>query len=421
VPTNYVRELPKTLNQRKGMAVVGANNMLQSYRGNAMYMGEPDGPMRFIKSLGEEVPTYIDPRNDLKTKYKTAGAHKSVDYHIPPRLRGPYKPEQLADYDPDKHYAILSKTNFVRCGGIRSDGQICQKTAMHRTGFCSNHGGALHPADKLFASERGVVPTSPEKLDRMQKVEMGIIPVSDLSDEEIARQQVKLDNGTFGPTSQILSARIINAMRQEFFSRADRFVRENVLDMLEEMRNIAISTVSEDKDKITAATWLIERAMGKTPDVLITNKTDSPFESMMGDVFGGSRDDYRNGNTPAVGGMTVIEGEIADEPVALDEEEFDEGIEDDPVDGVHSGIAIGTGERDKDEQPDPKDPIAIAKARAEKKAAIKRRRNRQYAAKSRGLSTLDDLPYEIVFKKTELKEGTVTRMKLLSPEQQKMR
>ena len=417
MPTNYVRELPKTLNQRKGMAVVGANNMLQSYRGNAMYMGEPDGPMRFIKSLGEEVPTYIDPRNDLKTKYKTAGAHKSVDYHIPPRFRGPYKPEQLADYDPDKHYPILSKTNFVRCGGVRSDGQICQKTAMHRTGFCSNHGGALHPADKLFASERGVVPTSPEKLDRMQKVEMGIIPVSELSDEEIARQQVKLDNGTFGPTSQILSARIINAMRQEFFARADRFVRENVLDMLEEMRNIAISTVSEDKDKITAATWLIERAMGKTPDVLITNKTDSPFESMMGDVFGGSRDDYRNGNTPAVGGMTVIEGEIADEQPILLDEEFDSEPDDEPMDQSQVEIENPV----VDDSPDPKDPIAIAKARAEKKAAIKRRRNRQYAAKSRGLSTLDDLPYEIVFKKTELKEGTVTRMKLLSPEQQKMR
>ena len=417
MPTNYVRELPKTLNQRKGMAVVGANNMLQSYRGNAMYMGEPDGPMRFIKSLGEEVPTYIDPRNDLKTKYKTAGAHKSVDYHIPPRLRGPYKPEQLADYDPDKHYPILSKTNFVRCGGVRSDGQICQKTAMHRTGFCSNHGGALHPADKLFASERGVVPTSPEKLDRMQKVEMGIIPVSELTDEEIARQQVKLDNGTFGPTSQILSARIINAMRQEFFARADRFVRENVLDMLEEMRNIAISTVSEDKDKITAATWLIERAMGKTPDVLITNKTDSPFESMMGDVFGGSRDDYRNGKTPAVGGMTVIEGEIADEQPILLDEEFDSEPDDEPMDQSQVEIENPV----VDDSPDPKDPIAIAKARAEKKAAIKRRRNRQYAAKSRGLSTLDDLPYEIVFKKIELKDGTWTRMKLLSPEQQKMR
>ena len=89
----FVRQMPLT--DRTGKPVA---------RGNAMYMGEPDGPMRFIKSLGMEVPTYIDPRNDLKSTYKSAGAHIPVDYHVPPNMRGTYTPQQLADYDPEKNY-----------------------------------------------------------------------------------------------------------------------------------------------------------------------------------------------------------------------------------------------------------------------------------------------------------------------------
>ena len=413
MPTSvFVRELPVA--SARGRTTTGSHNMVVPYRGNAQYMGDPDGPMRFIKSLGMEVPTYIDPRNDLKTTYKTAGAHKAVDYHIPPKFRGPYKPTQLADYDPDKHYPVLSQTGFARCGGVRSDGQICQKTAMHRTGFCSNHGGALHPADKLFTSERGIMPTSPEKLDRHQKVEMGIIPVSELSDEEIARQQVRMDDGTFSQTSPMLSARILNAMKAEFFARADRFLRENVMDMLKEMRNIATSQVAEDKDKIAAAQWLIERSMGKTPDVLITNKTDTPFENMMGEVISTTRADYRNQQPALHGGVPVIEGEIDNGITILDDEEFESELVGEQSDESQVEIEAPVVEAQLT-------PLEAAKARREKKKEIQRRRQRRFAAKSRGLDTIDDLPYELVFKEVKLKSGTVTRMKLLSADEQKMR
>lgn len=422
----FVRDLPQ-VGQYLGRDSAGAN-----YRGNAMYMGDPDGPMRFIKSLGMEVPTYIDPRDDLRSQYKAAGAHKSVDYHIPPNRRGPYKPNQLADYDPSAHYPIITDTGNVRCGGLRSDGQICQKSAMNRTGFCSNHGGALHPADKLFAADRGIMPSTPEKLDRHQKVEMGIIPVSELTNEEIARQQIKLDNGTFSNTTRALSARITNAMRQEFFSRADTFVRENVLDMLTEMRNIAMSQVSEDKDKIQAATWLIERAMGKTPDVLITNKTDTPFENMMGDILGGSREEYRQNKGVDNSGHTVIEGEIDNGPAFLDEEDESE-CDGEAVGSTHCIVdSEGSDETDPDDgitdrngtpgqDQETRDAVAIAAQRKARKNAINKARNRRFAAKANGLTTIDNLPYLVEFKTVKLKSGTVTRMKLISPDDQKMR
>ena len=408
--STFVRELP-SLNVYKNL---GEPNTPSNYRGNAMYMGEPDGPMRFIKSLGMEVPTYIDPRNDLKTEYRNAGAHKSVDYHIPPNMRGPYKPQDLADFDEGNHYPTNDQGN-VRCSGLKAGGLICQKVARNRTGFCSNHGGALHPADKLFTAERGIMPSTPEKLDRHQKVEMGIIPVSELSDEEIAKGQVRMENGTFSPTSPALSNRIQSAIRAEFFKRADRFVQENVMDMLKEMRNIAMSTVSEDKDKITAIQWMTERVLGKTPDVIITNKTDSPFETMMGDVLGGSRESYRNQASQPPGGMTVIEGEISDARIVLDDEGETEGDEqaDEPQ------MAIETVVVEQQPVEDENDPVVIARKKREIRDRRRKDRNRRYAAKSRGFNTIEDLPYEVVFKQVKLGGQMMTRMKLIAPEDQK--
>ena len=408
--STFVRELPSLdLYKNLGEVPVPSN-----YRGNAMYMGEPDGPMRFIKSLGMEVPTYIDPRNDLKTGYRTAEAHKSVDYHIPPKMRGPYKPQDLADFDETNHYPTNENGN-VRCSGLKPSGLICQKTARNRTGFCSNHGGALHPADKLFTAERGIMPSTPEKLDRHQKVEMGIIPVSELSDEEIARGQVRMDNGTFSPTSPALSNRIQSAIRAEFFKRADRFVQENVMDMLKEMRNIALSIVSEDKDKITAIQWMTERVLGKTPDVIITNKTDSPFDTMMGDVLGGSRESYRNQASQPPGGMTVIEGEISDARIVLD----DEGEIEDDEQANQPQMAIETMVVEQQPVEDENDPVVIARKKREIRDRRRKARNRRYAAKSRGFNTIEDLPYEVVFKQVKLGGQMVTRMKLIAPEDQK--
>lgn len=396
--TAFVRELPS----------FGTYGNL-SARGNAMYMGEPDGPMRFVKSLGMEVPTYIDPRTDLKSQYRSAGAHVSIDYHVPVSMRGPYIPAQLADYDEYADYS-LTKSGKVRCGGLKMAGQICQKSAVNRTGFCTNHGGALHPADKLFSSERGIMPTNPSQLNRLQKVEMGVIPVSELSDLEISRQQVMQEDGTFSKKSQVLSAKIINQMRVEFFNRADQFVRENTLDMLAEMKKIAMSNVAEDRDKIQAIQWMTERVLGKTPDVLITNKTDSPFDQLMGDVEGGSREAYRRQANlePLHGGVPVIEGEILHELDELNGENDED--DESTTDALPETNTV-------EAQPD--DPVAIAAARKARKDEIRKSRARKFAAKSRGLDTLDNLPYELKFIDIELKSGKATRMKLIAPDEQK--
>lgn len=432
-------------------------------RGGQFYMGEPDGPMRFIKSLGMEVPTFISPRDDLRTQYRNAKAHKNVDYHIPISKRGVYRPESLADYDPDFDYSVTD-TGMVRCGGIMQRGKICQKSARNHTGFCSNHGGALHPADKLFISERGIMPSDVTKMSRMQMVEMGIIKVSELTDEEIAKGAIRNNDGTFTPNSQLVSAKINAQMRTEFFERADRFIRENVMDMLGEMRRIALSPVEEAKDKIQAIQWLTERALGKTPDVLITNQTDKPFDQLLGDISGGSREEYRNSQRELAGGL--IDGEfkskiIVDDEDYEDDEIDDENVADAEVADVPNGVQIQVIEGDVVEvdssdipesegaqeigsrilpMESPGDSVAesdsvegrtaaqlgvtnpaeIAAMRKAQKDAIKRRRNKRYAARAIGATTLDDLPYHLVFKECETqRDGKFIRMKLVAPEDQK--
>ena len=65
-------------------------------------------------------------------------------------------------------------------------------------------------------------------------------------------------------------------------------------------------------------------------------------------------------------------------------------------------------------------PAEIAAMRKAQKEAIKRRRNKRYAARAIGATTLDDLPYHLVFKECETqRDGKFIRMKLVAPEDQK--
>lgn len=437
-----------------------------------MYMGDPDGPKRFVKSLGVEVPTYISPRDDLRSSYNSGTAHKSVDYHVPPPMRGTYVPTDLADYDPGNHYALTGKLK-VKCGGLIRDGQACQKSAMNRSGFCTNHGGALHPADKFYSSERGVAPTHVENLSRLDKIMLEIIPISELSDEEIARQMIRDDNGQWVRPSRKIAPKLYEMMHREMYQRANDLIRMNTLDMIQTMVDIAKSDVNEPADRQKAAQWLVERQLGKTPDVLITSKTEKPFEQLMADIQSGSREDFRREreamfNGPVIEGeVVIIEEEDEDDDEAIDQDSVQDGAqtvqlaiesgESEEVDDEHTldGSALSgasgfgnesqdgshedDGERnrqaqegeltsDSNENKGGSDPLqrqaALAEKAREREEAKKRimaARRRRFAAKSQGLDSVSNVAYGVEFK-TEIKpDGTKqTRMKLIAPDAVKL-
>lgn len=405
------------------------------------FMGDPDGPLRYIESLGEEVPTFIDPRKDLVAKSNGASANKPVDYHIPIAKRGKYLPTQLSNYDPGIEYP-LSKDGFVRCDALAATRQICQRLALNRTGRCTVHGGALHPADKLVSAHMDKSRLTPDvvnRLSRIQKVAMGIIPVSELSDEEIAKGSVREDNGQWATSNFKLDTTIANAMKDEFFKRAAQFYRDNAFSMLEVMRDIALDDTNEARDRVVAAQFNIERVFGKTPDVLITAKTDKPFEEVFTSLVGGSREEFRQGQTAI--GAGIIDGEVeADE----EDIEYAETVElDDAVDSGLSGSNENESESSADQSSDSEtesgdseveevdsesnamiDRVqSIQDKQARIKAAkdrLKKAKNKRMAAKALGLPSVNSLGFGLNFVEKTLKDGSVeTRMRLIPPDHAK--
>lgn len=403
-----------------------ATKFVRAAEPGQVFMGEPDGPMRYVPSLGMEVPTYVDPREDLKTTAHCRNSHKAVDYHIPRAMRGTYLPTELADYNAELLYST-GKNDLVRCGGIRNAGYACQKLAMNRTGFCTNHGGALHPADKVFTMHRNILPDDISTLSRLQKVTVGIIPVSELDDEEIAKGMIRNDDGTF-TRSPIADKKIFDQMKREFFARAERMMQEQAYDMIKVMREMAMSELNEPRDRIQAAQWNIERILGKTPDVLITHTSEKPFESIMAAVTGGSRDDYRNGELPSLTDKpgNVIEGEVAVDDEQYDEDADDETVEENldihMVDVTDTAVVVETESEDKDGDNTYAAMVAVVdkkKEIEEAKARIKKARNRRFAARAQGATSLENLGFSVVFKDEKALAGTGTcRMKLIAPDDQ---
>jgi hypothetical protein len=405
------------------------------------WLGETDGPMRFIPSLGMEVPTFVDPREDLKSKANAAGAHIAVDYHIPMGMRGSYKPEQLANYEEGMAYP-LAKAGNVRCGGLKADGQICQKMAQHRTGFCTNHGGAIHPADKFFSANRAIAPTDLSLLTRVQKFQLEIIPLSELTDEEISKMAIRDDDGVFKKVDDKFRAKFRQMFMRELFNRADDYMSGNAMRMLEVVKEIADSDIHEARDRLDAAKWSIERVFGKTPDILLTNKSDKPFETLFADVVSGTREDYRQGNVPAIDMGNVIEGEIVIEDGTEEEDDNDdvdiyEEVNSQPVtinvefsDATvaapitESGSDRGDNDGDTDGDIDILDLDAARAAKAQQikdaKDKITRARKRRFAARAQGLNSISNVAYGVKFIYEMQKDGSMqTRLKFVAPDDTK--
>lgn len=424
----------------------------------AFFMGEPDGPMKFIESLGIEVPTYIDPRVDLRPAKGPKAP--TLMYHVPWEFRGPYSPEELANYDPEREYE-LNKNGATRCTAINSGaggdptsrsipGSHCARAAINRSPFCTSHGGALHPADKLFTRERGIVPSDTRRLNRIQKVELKLIAVEDLTDEEIIRGAVQMEDGHYMEVSKKAQKWFANAVKSEMMRRVDKHLNAKVFDMLGVMEDMAKSDLNEARDRIDSAKWWIERVIGKTPDVLITNKTDKPFESMMTDVTSGSREAYRESVRGAAieeDNPNIVEGVVVSEAfdetegpensgeqiVSLDDEgdageESDSDNEPDSAPGGVPSVEISppNGDGATVEANDAisqriEDAKELAKQRKEAKERIQKARKRRFAAKAQGRTDLNDLAYEIEFKnETDYQGRPQTRLRFIAPDAVKL-
>lgn len=123
---------------------------------------------------------------------------------------------------------------------------------------------AVHNADGT-KKMRGLVHIPP----RVQDLLDGTINVEDLDDEELARGYPRAEDGSFRGRPTVIPTSLHQRIQRELFSRASQQLRESLLGVTETMTSIAQDKEVDPAQRIKAAQWVVERLMGKTPDVSI--------------------------------------------------------------------------------------------------------------------------------------------------------
>jgi hypothetical protein len=315
-------------------------------------MGDPDGPFRFIETLGCEVPTYVDPRPDLVAVRLKPGSFKHVDYHVPFQLRADFRPEQwpLEYYQKVRGTVRVNSEGFTLCSAVaKATGQPCQGKAVNRTHFCRNHGGSLHPADKKLSVKTiggadGVPQDRVDKLDRVQKFMQGFLPVEELDDDELTGNFVRTNAGN-PIKGKALGIKFEQLMSKELHRRLNEYLKSKAPRMLEVMYEIADSDLVEPADRIKAAQWIAERVIGKTPEVLVHTTTEKPYEGILDNIQSGSREDYRKkvaSSRPLElgdGSSSVLDVEVDDDSLGSDDEAFADMVEDSEHNGFYDNVS----------------------------------------------------------------------------------
>lgn len=252
-------------------------------------VGKPTGPLVYVEALDMEVPSYAEKREDLYNR----GIKSTLMHHVPLKMRGPYVWNDNEEYGPNgenKNHA-----NYCMCMGVQPEkfsngkarpnglnnpnaGKPCGNKAINHSGYCGWHGGALHPLDK----------SQPKDIPRDVQFKMGKLDPREMDDEELALGQIRLADGTFTNFKTIPHA-VHDEVIKRLFERADEKLRENLMDTVNIMADIAKNPAVEPADRIKAATWIHERVRGKAP-IVVEHRQDKPFEVVLGAVLeGGSR------------------------------------------------------------------------------------------------------------------------------------
>lgn len=136
--------------------------------------------------------------------------------------------------------------------------------------MCANCGGGTRAQTKHngdgTSTARGLI-TIPK---RVQDLLDGTISVEDLDEEELARGYPRADDGTFRGRPTVIPTSLHQRIQRELFARAGEELKANLLKATATMTNIANNPEMDPKDRLKAAQWVIERIMGKMPDVTVS-------------------------------------------------------------------------------------------------------------------------------------------------------
>jgi hypothetical protein len=179
------------------------------------FVGYPDGPKQFIAELGCEVGTFTA---------EPGGKFPALTWHVPLKMRGDYRAEDLANYDPQTPYRT-DRLGKVLCYGYTKAGERCSKRAVNRYPRCDQHGGTLHPLDKIVNdTESAANNAQAQSLSRFRQFQAGQITVDDLDDEELAMCGFRGKNGAIYRPKNV-PRELAQAFTKAIYERAQEELR----------------------------------------------------------------------------------------------------------------------------------------------------------------------------------------------------
>lgn len=156
----------------------------------------------------------------------------------------------------------------ARCSDPDEKG--CRGFARRNSDKCTHCGGGTRAQKKWLpdgsVEQRGLISIPP----RIAGLLDGTLPIESLDDEELARGYPRAEDGSFRNPPLVIPRAIHSRMMRELFNRSADHLKQNLREAVEVMTSIANNPANEAKVRMDAAKWIVERVMGKTPDVSVT-------------------------------------------------------------------------------------------------------------------------------------------------------
>jgi hypothetical protein len=368
------------------------------------FVGFPDGQSVFVPEFGCHVGTFTLAPGDNKP---------AIMHHVPLEYRGDYRPTELANYDAEYDYRTDDYGKLL-CDGTTLARSICNRKAVNRSRFCNAHGGRLHPLDKL------VKDVEPEEisLTRYQQFKAGQIGVDDLDDEELATCGFRSTDGRIYKPRNI-PREMAQAFQKAIFERANQQLKSLVVDAANTIGEIMKDKHVEPDIRLKAALSLVERNLGKTPQVVAITDAKA-YEEIFDDII------HVKSERPKALDANTIEGEIVVEPTTTERDQsvnepggnFDRAFGDtdegssgigfaDAVDGgynpqsgdIVSGVRRGS-ERNEAVLAQVVEIKPFEYDLSDKREEIKKATRKRYATKAFGTSSaMPPIPYTVIEEK----------------------
>jgi hypothetical protein len=273
------------------------------------FAGMPSGPKLFVKELGKEVGTFLE---------APGGKLPALEYHVPLNMRGPFRPDQLANYSPNYGYRV-DNLGYVLCSGFTKAGEKCLKRAENRCPRCNIHGGRLHPLDQLIKveDEENLSEREKESLSRYALYKAGQITVDDLDDEELATCGFRAKNGKIYKPRNI-PRDLAQAFTKAIYERAQQELKAHTVKAAHTVAEIMMNKNIEPDIRLKAANTLLDRGLGKASQT-ITLAADSSFEQVFEGILSGSRESSRAARANVIDADVVELGETEQHSVSAEQ------------------------------------------------------------------------------------------------------